>query len=564
MFEPTAHPILKLPTAEEAARIMATPGGREKLAEVLVAREQAIKQMASDPWRYGYKHPSWLKMAAELRSSIDELLEMGGNRSAKTEFAAWYAVDDLVNNSNREWAFLHSSHDSSIRLQQSRVYRYLPPEWRDLGKQGKLINVSYTAKTGFSDQIFILPNGSRAYFFNYQQDVKILEGYELDGAWPDELVPVDFVEALRYRLITRRGKMLITFTPVEGYSQTVADYLAGAEVITSERAPLLAGHKVHVKGCPPGEMPREMLCINPRRKVFFAFTSDNPFNPYGELVKKLDGASEAKIKERAYGWPEKRQANAFPKFGKVHVVPASKIPKKLTRYRAADPGVSKNWFIKWYGVDDLGRTYIYREWPDFQRYGAWAVPCSKNPDGRPGPAQRAEYGRGIKELKRLILELEGWQWNSDAGEWDGSKAEVVVDGVIDPRMGGAEVPSDEENKSLIILMEQEQTDGQGRVLGPSMVWRPGKAGRIADGLELINDMLDWNEADPVSVMNSPQLFISEDCLQSIYAYREFTGLGGETGALKDVVDPDRYFVKMGWGYIDENLPLVRGGGYGGY
>jgi len=516
--------------------------------------------MEHDPWRHGWRPPVWQTVETHLAADTDEALAMGGNRSSKSEWAAFHVVDDQLREPNREWACFHSSHDSSIRQQQSRIYKYIPPEWRNLGKQGKLVNVSYTVKTGFSDQIYILPNGSRGYFFNYSQDLRVIEGYEWDGCWCDELVPVDFLEAIRFRLVTRRGKLLITFTPIEGYSQTVAEYLAGAEVAQSERAPLLPAHKELVRGCPPGHMPRELVCRNRARRVFFFWTSDNLFNPYEALVRKLEGQSEAKVKERAYGWPEKQLGNAFPKFGAAHIVRRERVPQRVTRYRVADPGEAKNWFVKWFAVDEFERVFIYREWPDMQRYGEWAMPCAKNPDGKPGPAQRTEFGRGIIEYKRLILELEGWVWDEGKGCWDGSNAERIFEAIIDPRMGGAEVPSVEEGTSLIFLMEDEQRDRQGRVIGPSMVWRPGPAGAIRDGIQLINDRLDYDTGQPLTMANSPKLFVVDDCQQSIYAFREYTGLGGEKGAMKDVIDPDRYFHKAGVGYIDDATPATRGGG----
>ena len=46
------------------------------------------------------------------------------------------------------------------------------------------------------------------------------------------------------------------------------------------------------------------------------------------------------------------------------------------------------------------------------------------------------------------------------------------------------------------------------------------------------------------------------CEQSIQAYKEFTGMDGEKGALKDVVDPDWYLVKYGPMHVGEDLLRV--------
>lgn len=578
------HPVLRLPAAEQLAGLWASEEGKVRLTGLLNQREDLIRNMGNDPLRYGWEPDSW-KDARKLLKEHSELLIMGGNRSAKTEFAAKDACEDLATKGDRHWAFFHSSADSSVRLQHPRVHKYLPPEWRDLGKQGNRTYVCFKEKTGFSDNVFILPNGSRGFFFNYMQDVRVLEGYELDGAWCDELVTIDFLEAIRYRLVTRRGRLIVTFTPVEGYTVTVGSFLTGATVVRTRPSPLLPGK--NVKDVAAGQMPYELACTRKEARVLFFFTSDNLFNPYDEMMKKLDGASEREIKMRAYGWPDKITGTAFPKFGNVNILsrsgppPAGMVPpwpwprdpaqasggalalypglpSVGTNYTVGDPGVAKNWFIKWYRFSEH-HMFIYREWPDWQTHGPWAVAADK-PDGKPGTAPRSEFGRGIVDYKRMILTAEGWVWDEQAGRWDGSNAEKIFERLIDPRMGGAEVPSAEEGTSLIALMEQEQLDRDGHVIGPSMIWTPAPGGRILDGLQLINDRLDYNQDKPVDVLNCPKMYVVQDCLQSIYALREYTGIDGEKGALKDIIDPDRYVVKADVTYVPDQAMECRGGG----
>jgi phage terminase large subunit-like protein len=552
----TPHPVWELPPPEVLQKQLAE-FGPARLNEILIAREERIADSLRDPLRFGYRPPIWGKVSSSLKAGIDEVLVMGGNRSSKSEWAACHAVEDLMidDGREREWAFFHSSEKSSIRQQQTRIYKFLPPEVRDIGKQGKKTNVCYTAKNGFSGEAFILPNGSRGYFFNYLQDARVLEGYEWDGAWCDELVPVDFLEAIRFRLVTRRGKLIITFTPVEGYSPTVAEFLSGAAVMESEVAPLLPQSRILVRDCPPGHMPRVMRCLNPSRRVHFFFTSDNPFNSYEEMRKKLEGSTEMRIKERAYGWPEKQQGNLFTKFSSVHIVQPDRLPPRVARYRSIDPANSKSWFIKWYAVDNLGRNFVYREWPDMQNHGEWALPSSKNPDGRPGQAQKAGLGFSILQYKKLMLELEGAVFDPDHG-WDRSKAEKIEKTIIDARLGGAVVPSSDEPTSIIDLLNLEQIDSKGRVVGPSMDVVPGSGARIDDGIQLINDRMHYDESSPVTIMNAPAWYVTSNCLQSIHAYREYTGAGGEEGALKDIIDPDRYFLKSDPCYIDAETKFV--------
>ena len=99
----------------------------------------------------------------------------------------------------------------------------------------------------------------------------------------------------------------------------------------------------------------------------------------------------------------------------------------------------------------------------------------------------------------------------------------------------------------------------GEVVGPAYIWYAGPGGDIEDGITVINDMFDFDDTQPVNAMNSPRFFISSACEQSIYAYSEYTGLDGLRGALKDVVDPDRYLFKRGVFYVDDHVMQATGG-----
>jgi hypothetical protein len=113
--------------------------------------------------------------------------------------------------------------------------------------------------------------------------------------------------------------LIITFTPVTGYTRTVGMYLAGAKVRRSLASPLLPGR--NVADVAPGHMPYVMDCAHGDAFVMFFFTEFNLFNPYAELVKKLETATFKEKRMRAYGWVEKAVSGAFPKFREgVHVV----------------------------------------------------------------------------------------------------------------------------------------------------------------------------------------------------------------------------------------------------
>lgn len=252
------------------------------------------------------------------------------------------------------------------------------------------------------------------------------------------------------------------------------------------------------------------------------------------------------------------------------------LPANGTNYFVVDPGEAKNYFLKWYRVADRPDwTFVYREWPPLSTHGPWAemakaiatAETRSRLDGYPGPAQRYEYGRSIASYKRLILEAEGWSYDPQTGQWDGSQAEEIYERYMDSRMGGSQVPTaSDEGTSLIDLFRQEQRDDQGRVLGPPMHFRPtnvkgGRSVAFLQSLELLNNKFDYDTDAPVTVNNCPRWYVADACEQSILAYAEYTGADGEKGALKDIIDPDWYFVNADCRYIPPG-PVQTGGTFG--
>lgn len=585
------HPLLPM-NGDSLIRLI-NENGTVKANELLKRRNNAIRREESDPLRYGHKFEHWLDMR-EAITKFDELCILGGNRSSKTEGIIDLATDTLVNGPT--WldeygkkaalsngvivAFFHSSSKSSANQQQSRVYDFLPPEWRDIGKQGKFTNVSYTRKNGFSDDIFILPNGAMAMFFNYKQDVDVMEGYEFDLAVFDELVPLDWVDAVRFRLVTKRGKMIVGFAPVHGYTPVVKEFQAGCRITQTRPAdpklfPELLDEDgnlpVMAKGCQPGQMPYTAECQNSKRYMMWFHSAFNIYNPYDEIVNKCEGRSTAFKKIRAYGWCENTAGVAFPSYSDAHRVTRKKFNEVSAtgpgiRFCVTDPGGTKNWFIKWYYTTPEGWTFMYREWPDYHTYGEWALPTDKI-DFKAGPAQFLNAGKGIKWYKKLILELEGWRWDSENNQWDGSEAETIFERRIDSRFGGMDAPSGDDGTSIIDKMFDEQFDNEGHLVGPSMEWIKAVGGASKDGMkptevgvQMINDLMDYDSDAELTSLNCPKWYIVEDCLQTDYAYREFTGQGTHKDALKDIIDPDRYFVSSGLEYIDEDMLKTKPGG----
>jgi hypothetical protein len=544
-FVPTPWPSLPLPSPEQVAFARSSPKAFEEMIDWLQKRERLIVLEQEDPLRYGHEPYTWAK-SRELLKVCDDLLIQGGNRAGKTELAAKLVVEALVSRENARVWCLHSSDKTSVAMQQPVVHKYLPPEWRNMGKKGRVANVCYTQKNGFSEGSFVLPNGSQCWFMNYCQDPKVIEGGELDLIWCDELVPYDWVETLRYRLVTRRGKLVITFTPVNGFSLVVKDYVSGARVAESLPSPLLPD-RVNVQGCRRGHMPFVLEPPRKSQRVIYFHTSANPYNPYDQLVEALKGRPSPEVKIRAYGWADKLTGNVFPKFGEVNIVGPEEVPKEGSNWCVCDPGGAKNWFFVWIRCDALGRRFVYREWPPVQTHGEWALPSEKA-DGKPGPAQKTDAGRGITGYKQLLAELE--------------KGEVIEGRLIDPRAGNAAVPGIDEGTSIVEMMLEEQRDSEGKVSGEPMYFEPAPACKVDEGSTLINDWLDYAVEEKVTALNCPRLYVSRECQNVIYALREWTGADGEKGACKDPIDCLKMAAKRPVEWRDEKAAVCWGGGRG--
>jgi len=477
------------------------------------------------------------------------------------------------------------------------MWKYLPPDQRRKIRT-EVAYISYNQKYGFSDSKFVLPNASECIFRNYEQDREKIEGGELNIAWPDELIPPDWVETLTLRITTRAplAKMLITFTPVKGYSATCKMFQDGAEAVRESIAYLcpkdegspLDDLALELEDCmawvegrsgqppiPEGRkfetVPRVLKCAEGggNRAVVFFHSSDNPYGNPSAVSEMIKGKPRWFVRERFYGVANKTMAGRFPRFDpKVHCLSEEDIPKEGFNVLVCDPSSGRNFYMVWFRV--VGESiYAYREWPGSYEIpeigvpGPWALPDGKKPDGRPGPAQDT-FGFGLWKIKREIARLEGWKdweeykrkpgqregdavsgWTEEAGS-----REVVSERFMDSR--AASSPRVENDRPVTLITEFED-------IGLYFKCAPGEA--IADGVAKINDALDFNEEEEIGFLNSPRFFVNKNCRNLIFSLQNWTGQDGNKGACKDPVDVARYFFlsdceDMGTGNWES-----EGGGY---
>ena len=511
--------------------------GPEDGWKYLKTREELIARKASDPFRYGFIPPVW-KRASELLEKHREILVMGGNRSGKTEWAAKEVIKTMYSKPGSVvWTF-QTTAPNSIELMQPRIWKYMPPEWRN-ARKSQVTNITYSVKGGFTESKFVAPNGSQCIFRNYAQDPSTIEGGEIDFAWADELVPLDVLETLRFRLVDRNGKLAVTFTPVQGWSPTVADYLSGAKTVEDANAELLPlkNDRGEVSGY--DKVPIEQ--INPKgRPILYFHTQSNPWAGWTRMKQELQSETKEKILCRAYGVPTKAISGRFPLFNpKVHVIRHSDVPKG-TRYHWVDPASGRNWFMLWTVHDVNDRIIVYREWPGNDYIpgvgyaGEWALPDGKKLDGKPGPAQQ-DFGFGLERYKEEILRVEN--------------GEEIFERWMDSRYGNARTLAKESPTTLIEEMS---------ALGMDFTATPGDS--IDEGVSMINDALSYNPDKPVDSRNQPKLYISENCKNVIHCLQTYTGADGKRSANKDFVDLVRYVTLSDAINVEGDILRSRGGG----
>jgi hypothetical protein len=84
---------------------------------------------------------------------------------------------------------------------------------------------------------------------------------------------------------------------------------------------------------------------------------------------------------------------------------------------------------------------------------------------------------------------------------------------------------------------------------------------MEDGLEMVKQALWFDRKRPFDPLyNSPKLFVSKACTQTLWAFQHFTGRDGNLGACKDPIDCIRDMMTSGLEYMMPGAQVSIGGG----
>lgn len=555
------------------------------LVEYHRAREEKIANAAKDPLRHGYELPHW-RETRRLLAEKDELYCLGGNGSAKTEFGAKVAVETLVKKPGQRVLCVTRTERLSKANVQAAVWKYLPRECRaqnDLSARNRKVKIGWSLANGFTGETLVVTlkdwldrnsnaQGSQMWFNTvsaYLRDSMSFEGPEYDLVWCDEPVPISLVETLKYRVGKRGGKMLFTFTAIEGYDAVCKSALDGASitqtlpvvydwglrsgvVMSRERGkgkgeielPDITS-EVLVEGCPPAHMPFTLQPLDLNKGVVCFWTHWNPFLPdLDKLFRKARGKSRSEVLCRIFGWTTKMSGSYFPGFRPaVHVIPPERVPREGTDYMAVDPATAKSYAILWLRVDRLGRWFVYDESPRMEGEGEWVTA-----EGQEGEGVRVYGSKGVEWYQGYIRSREA-EHAEERGEGKGERDEPTRYG--DPRFFATQSATAEGGTSLLELhLATEQP----------MIFIMAQVKRNARfDVQLINDRLDYDTEKPVTIENEPKLFISSRCGNLIRAMAGITLDVKDDDPHWDFIDALRYLTVMQPCYNDPEAADFVGG-----
>lgn len=637
-------------TPEVVAAFAANRGisAADAAAHLTKLRDRQIAARGNDPFNCGYEPPIWYVVNALMRSApiseqqrafvkkrfdmdwptfaerirlglgfkhpVGEILIMGANRAGKTDFAAKWVMKGCWQG-NQEVNIGFQSLPTGKQVQMPRVWYYMPNPWKEkniAGRKSDDINehISYTKQNGFSSSKITFGNQSSVRFISYAADVTTnMEGSAIDKCWLDEEFMKTFLDAARFRLASKRGTLLCTFTPVHGYTPVVANFLSDMVVTSWHTAwmlPLDGGAPMPWKelgleegeyrklitwrnqnpegdpgvpesrpenilerildgragddsdGVPPGRTfarsPRIGICRGGEAAAVWFYGRDNPYGMPGEVIAKaMKNQNAAKeIKCRVYGIAEQIKGRMFPEFRREkNVCRAEDLPEKLVRIQVVDPAPERNWTFCYYGYDPVTDIlYKYREWP-----GSYEIPGV----GYPGPwAVVSDRKMGVNDGdKGDAQEPFGFGFLSYKFEWarlEGWRnySEWVASGHL----------AAERCQDWDVLEEWSEVDGvvehmQFRVIDA----RASSQSKIhmSENVSLFDDVAKLADGFvPASGQKidiginllrdriaNGRYKIVDTCTNSIFAMETYCGADGQKGACKDFIDCDRYCVLSG-------------------
>lgn len=194
-------------------------------------------------------------------------------------------------------------------------------------------------------------------FKNYAQSLDAFMGYKLHVIWMDEEVPQDIYNESLMRTMTTDGIVYVTFTPLNGLTPFVVNFLSKSDY--------LAGSMPLALPDDPDEAEKEedarFANLGRSKAVVQAGWDDAPWLTEEAKKRMLDDTEPHLRAARSKGIPSMGSGNVYPvPFEEISITPF-KIPNHYKRLYALDVGWNRTACL-WAAQDpDTDTVYIYDE-----------------------------------------------------------------------------------------------------------------------------------------------------------------------------------------------------------
>ncbi len=222
----------------------------------------------------------------------------------------------------------------------------------------------------------------------------------------------------------------------------------------------------------------------------------------------------------------------------------------MERERVVVPVGLRNWLKENRGLRLFGRGNVQRPTPNAQR-SKEEQPETRNSELETflNEVTQPWHREIIKRALRRGLDLE----RLDEG---------VFERYFDARFMNADYADDDGGTCLRYKLEEEQKHPTtGEILPACDNLREATGNRLEIGYGMVTDLLSWNPLHPdglIPGINAPRLYISEECTQTRWAFENFTGRAGETGACKEPMDLARHLAEAEPVHVDEGTFQIIG------
>lgn len=466
------------------------------------------------------------------------------HNSSKTEYAASRTVRALMQNPGAKIYCFSQDNSSSINVQQAAIFKYLPTRFK--GAEHKTSRggyVRYTPKNGFTAKGFFLDMedgtairechfatysaffANRIKFEGFEYGSRMPSYYNI-GAWLDEyLLEDELYNTLLYRIVRRNANMLTTFTPVKGYTPFVGGKLNGSIITATQKTNPRAFSQ---EGDPRVvELTREKVYSKDEPKSGVGITyfpsEQNPWSGFNAMISIHGHKTLDERLIRFHGIPRSSERQSVPLFSedlnilkfnepnrygfRMPAMEDIRDRSKFTIWQLVDPASLRNYATSYFAVSQDGLVYLFREWPDEETYGPWALPGDKN--WLLGPAQ-PKVGYDVAGYVRHFQQME-----------------EEMDIKVAFRIGDCRYFAREQDNCKNLFEEFAENGLEFESSDPSGI----KAGR-----DFVDSWFSYNKNGNIDGANRPRFYVHESCKHTVQALKHYQGLGVKDEALKDFFD----------------------------